>query len=82
VSAGVRIRGNASAEELAVVLALISQLDRVAEPDRYTEWRDGRLAALRARPAGYGVGYPRSGRPKFNSRSSLRSNGNDSPTTL
>jgi hypothetical protein len=52
VSAALRVRGNASAEELAVVVALISQLEHGPEPDRYAEWRHARLAALRARPAG------------------------------
>ena len=32
--------------------------------------------------SGYGVGYPRSGSPKFNSRSSRRNNGSDNPTTV
>jgi hypothetical protein len=51
MTAGVRVRGNATAEEVAVVVALMSQFDREPEPDRYTEWRRARLAALRARPA-------------------------------
>jgi hypothetical protein len=48
---GLRVRGNATAEEVAAVVALMSHRDRAAEPDRYTEWRRTRLAALRARPA-------------------------------
>jgi hypothetical protein len=52
MTAGVQVRGNATAEELAVVVALISQLDREPAPDRYTEWRRARLAALRERPRG------------------------------
>ncbi len=51
MSAAVQVRGNASAEELAVVVALLSQLERAPGPDRYAEWRRIRLAALRTRPA-------------------------------
>jgi hypothetical protein len=52
VSDGLRVHGNASAEELAAVVALMSHRDRAAEPDRYSEWRRTRLAALRQRPRG------------------------------
>jgi hypothetical protein len=52
VSDGLRVHGNASAEELAAVVALMSHRDRAVEPDRYTEWRRTRLAALRQRPRG------------------------------
>ncbi len=48
---GLRVHGNATAEELAVVVALMSSLEREPEADRYAEWRRTRLAALRARPA-------------------------------
>ena len=49
MTAGVRVRGNATAEELAAVLALVSHVERGVEPDRYERWRLARLAALRAR---------------------------------
>jgi len=52
VSAGLRVLGNASAEELAVVLALVSQREREPAPDRYAQWRRTRLAALRERAGG------------------------------
>jgi hypothetical protein len=48
----VRVLGNATPEELAVVVALMSQRESTSEPDRYTEWRRARLAALRQRPRG------------------------------
>ncbi|HEY8828443.1 MAG TPA: hypothetical protein VIM17_11875 [Jatrophihabitantaceae bacterium] len=51
MTAGVRVRGNATTEELAVVVALISRLDRGAEPNLYAEWRSARVAAFRAQPA-------------------------------
>jgi hypothetical protein len=47
--AGVQVRGNATDEELAAVVALMAQLERRVEPDRYAEWRRTRLAAVRAR---------------------------------
>ncbi|MDQ2749055.1 MAG: hypothetical protein M3Y44_05970 [Actinomycetota bacterium] len=47
MSSDVRIVGRATAEELAAVVALMSHLDREREPDRYTEWRRARLAAVR-----------------------------------
>lgn len=45
-----RIRGNATAEELAVVLALVAQAESAppAAPATYDRWRTTRLAALRA----------------------------------
>ena len=48
----VRVLGNATPEELAIVVALVSQLGSTSEPDRYAEWRRARLAALRQRPRG------------------------------
>ncbi len=55
----VEVRGNASAEELAAVLAVVAHfehVERAHEPDRYADWRKARLAALKhswvgARPA-------------------------------
>jgi hypothetical protein len=47
MSQGVRVHGNATAEELAAVVAVMAQVERAAVPDRYTEWRRVRLAALR-----------------------------------
>jgi hypothetical protein len=44
----VRVQGNATAEELAVVLALFAQPDRPPEASRYEQWRATRLAALRS----------------------------------
>lgn len=49
MSPEVRVRGNATAEELAVLVALMSHLERAIEPDRYAEWRRGRVAVLRER---------------------------------
>jgi len=46
----IEIRGNASAEELAAVLAVVARGDGTGtdpEPDAYTRWRQGRLRALR-----------------------------------
>lgn len=48
MTAALRVRGNATPEELAAVLAVLAQTDRGAEPDRYTQWRSTRLAAVRA----------------------------------
>lgn len=52
-SGGVRVRGGATAEELAVVLALVSRGEPSAgapdaAPSGYDAWRAARLAALRA----------------------------------
>jgi acyl-CoA carboxylase epsilon subunit-like protein len=47
MNTGVQVRGNATPEELAAVVAVLTQLERGAEPDRYTQWRRTRLAALR-----------------------------------
>lgn len=50
VHAGIEIRGNASAEELAAVLAVVARADGTGEPrepDAYTRWRRQRLRALR-----------------------------------
>jgi hypothetical protein len=43
----VAVRGNATAEELAAVLAVISQRRQTPQADGYERWRAGRLAALR-----------------------------------
>ncbi len=48
MTAGARVRGNATPEEVAAVVAVLAQLERGPEPDRYTEWRRTRLAAVRA----------------------------------
>jgi hypothetical protein len=42
----VEVRGHASAEEIAAVLAVLSQR-RAPGPTRYERWRAERLAALR-----------------------------------
>jgi len=42
----VRVRGNANAEEVAAVLAIVASR-AAGEPDAYTRWRRDRLAALR-----------------------------------
>jgi hypothetical protein len=53
MSAGeVRVRGNASAEELAAVLTVVSQC-RAPEADGYARWRQTRLAALAPQRAGH-----------------------------
>ncbi|MDT4927010.1 MAG: hypothetical protein QOG01_4723 [Pseudonocardiales bacterium] len=45
---GLRVRGNATAEELAAVLAVVSQAEaRTADLDRLSQWRSTRRAALR-----------------------------------
>ncbi|HET6878357.1 MAG TPA: acyl-CoA carboxylase epsilon subunit [Jatrophihabitans sp.] len=46
----IEIRGNASAEELAAVLAVVAHADGAGEPrepDAYRRWRQIRLRALR-----------------------------------
>jgi hypothetical protein len=40
------VRGNATPEEVAAVLAVVTSRSDAA-PDPYTRWRQGRLAALR-----------------------------------
>lgn len=48
--ASIEIRGNASAEELAAVLAVVARADGASDeskPDAYTRWRRQRLRALR-----------------------------------
>jgi hypothetical protein len=40
------VRGNATAEEVAAVLAVVTSRSD-AEPDPYTRWRRGRLDAVR-----------------------------------
>ena len=47
------VRGHATAEEVAAVVASLRQVDSRAARDRYEQWRATRLAALRAnRPGG------------------------------
>ena len=46
MSPQVVVRGNASAEEVAAVLAVVATRGP-APVDEYTRWRQGRLAALR-----------------------------------
>jgi hypothetical protein len=41
----VQVRGNATAEELAAVLAVVAQREAPSRPDGYERWRAGRLAA-------------------------------------
>jgi hypothetical protein len=55
----VEVRGNASAEEMAVVLALVSRSpEPAAVPTAYETWRRTRLAALRRdRPGDDGFGF-------------------------
>jgi hypothetical protein len=54
MSAGITVRGNATAEELAVVMAVLRRDTSRAAPHRrhgghsYDRWRAARLAALRA----------------------------------
>lgn len=48
-SGDVRVRGGATAEELAAVLALVSRGEpQPALPSRYEQWRAARLTALRS----------------------------------
>jgi hypothetical protein len=42
----VAVRGNASAEEVAAVVAILTSRPEPA-PDDYREWREARLKALR-----------------------------------
>ena len=48
ISRGIAVRGNASPEELAVVLAALASLRPVpaAAPDGYARWRAARRRAL------------------------------------
>ena len=43
----ITVHGNATAEEVAAVLALLSARQPSAEPDAYRVWRTTRLKALR-----------------------------------
>lgn len=47
-SAGITVRGNATAEEVAAVLAALQQRARTGPRDRYALWRATRLAAVKA----------------------------------
>jgi hypothetical protein len=42
----ISVRGNATAEELAAVLAVVACSEPTRTPDSYTRWRAIRLAAL------------------------------------
>jgi hypothetical protein len=46
MSPQVLVRGNATAEEVAAVLAVVTSRTDVAPDDPYTRWRQVRLAAL------------------------------------
>lgn len=43
----ITVRGNATAEEVAAVLALLSTRRAEEEPDGYRQWRATRLKSLR-----------------------------------
>jgi hypothetical protein len=47
MSDDVRVRGNATAEELAAVLALVVRPRGTVAPDAFARWRATRLAAMR-----------------------------------
>lgn len=47
-TAGIVVRGNASPEEVAAVLAALQQHTRTRPRDRYALWRATRLAAVKA----------------------------------
>jgi hypothetical protein len=51
MSDDVRVSGNATAEELAAVLALVRR-PRATPPDAFARWRATRLAAVRDQPGG------------------------------
>jgi hypothetical protein len=44
---GIRVRGGATAEEVAAVLAVVGRSEDEPVPDSYSRWREGRLAAVR-----------------------------------
>jgi hypothetical protein len=44
----ISVRGGATAEEVAAVLALLTRSEPAPPPDPYRRWRQTRLAALRA----------------------------------
>jgi hypothetical protein len=44
----ITVRGNATAEEVAAVLAVVSRAGTSAPADAYVRWRQARLTALRA----------------------------------
>lgn len=46
--AGVEVRGNATADEVAAVLASLAEIAaRTVAPSRYERWRQERIVALR-----------------------------------
>jgi hypothetical protein len=47
----VRVRGGASAEDVAAIVEALQRLTLRRQPGGYERWRAGRLAALRVRPA-------------------------------
>ena len=52
MTAGVRVQGTATAEEVAAVLAVLARWGRdEPDPAGYARWRAARLRALRAAPA-------------------------------
>jgi hypothetical protein len=60
MSSEVQVRGNASPEELAAVLAVVARGQSTARPpDPFTQWRSTRLAALRRNQPGATPGWPR-----------------------
>jgi hypothetical protein len=51
----IEIRGNATADELAAVMAALKE--RPAQDDRYERWRHGRIAAVANRDHLAGSGH-------------------------
>ncbi len=49
MSGDVRVRGGASDEEVAAVIAAVATRAGVPEPSGYERWRAARLAAVRPR---------------------------------
>jgi hypothetical protein len=47
----IRVRGGASADDVAAIVAALHRLRIRQQPDGYERWRAGRLAALGVRPA-------------------------------
>lgn len=50
----VLVRGGATAEEVAALLAVLARAEPSPAPDPYTEWRRTRLAALNGGRPGRG----------------------------
>jgi hypothetical protein len=51
VNEAIRVRGGASADDVAAIVAALNRLRIRQHPDGYERWRAGRLAALRVRAA-------------------------------